>query len=138
MKVMLDTNILVSMIFFPSSITKSFSQILFQYYQVALCDYVIEELYLVTKRKFPQKLHSLEHFFNELPFELVYTPKQLDLNNFPVVRDIKDSPILATALLHNIEIFITGDKDFHVLQISSPKILSMTDFILFHHSTISY
>ena len=38
----------------------------------------------------------------ELPFELVYTPKELDLNEFPEMRDVKDSPILATAIMEGI------------------------------------
>ncbi len=36
----------------------------------------------------------------ELPFELVYTPKLLDLEEFPEIRDTKDSPILATAIMY--------------------------------------
>ena len=51
----------------------------------------------------------------ELPFELVYTPKELDLNEFPEMRDVKDSPILATAIMEGIDVFLTGDKDFLVL-----------------------
>ena len=48
----------------------------------------------------------------ELPFELVYTPKELDLNEFPEMRDVKDSPILATTIMEGIDVFLTGDKDF--------------------------
>lgn len=93
---MLDTNILVSMIFFPSVITRKLAEQLSFYHRIILCDYVIEELRLVTERKFPAKI---------------------------------DSPILATALMENIDVFITGDKDFHVLDIEEPEILTITDFL---------
>lgn len=33
---------------------------------------------------------------------------------FPEMRDIKDSPILATAIMEGIDMFITDDKDFLV------------------------
>ena len=59
---MLDTNILVSIIFFPSDITKQLTKQLAIYHKIILCDYVIEELRLVTQRKFPKKINSLNQF----------------------------------------------------------------------------
>lgn len=129
MRVMLDTNIFISMIFFPSVQTKDFAERLTNDHEIVICDYVIEELRLVTERKFFSKRKFLDNFFFELPFELVYTPKVLNLNKFPEIRDIKDLPILATAILENIDIFVTGDKDFLVLDVDIPKILTMTEFL---------
>lgn len=125
---MLDTNILVSMIFFPSEDTRAFARNLSENHHIVLCDYVIEELRLVTERKFPHKMKFLNQFFRELPFDMVYTPRNLKLDEFPKVRDIKDSPILATAMLEEIDVFVTGDKDFLVLDVANPKILTMTEF----------
>ena len=45
------------------------------------------------------------------------------------MRDRKDSPILATAILEDVDLFITGDRDFLVLDIQNPKILTMTEFL---------
>lgn len=129
MRVMLDTNIFISMIFFPSGQTREFAKRLTDSHQIVVCDYVIEELRLVTDRKFPTKKKFLDDFFLELPFELVYTPKVLDLNEFPEMRDIKDSPILATAILENIDFFVTGDKDFLVLDVDFPEIVTMAEFL---------
>ena len=98
-------------------------------YEIVVCDYVIEELRLVTERKFPAKRKFLERFFMELPFELVYTPKVLDLNEFPEMRDRKDTPILATALMEGIEVLVTGDKDFTVLEVEMPEILTISEFL---------
>ncbi len=129
MRVMLDTNIFISMIFFPSAQTREMAKRLTDNHQIVICDYVIEELRLVTDRKFPAKRKFLERFFLELPFELVYTPKSLNLNEFPEMRDTKDSPILATAIMEGIDIFVTGDKDFLVLDVDIPEIITMTDFL---------
>ena len=129
MKVMLDTNIFISMIFFPSVQTKELAKKLTDNHQIVVCDYVIEELRLVTDRKFPAKKRYLDRFFMELPFELVYTPKALNLSGFPEMRDAKDSPILATAIMEGIDVFVTGDKDFLVLDVEMPEIVTMADFV---------
>lgn len=129
MRVMLDTNIFVSMIFFPSTQTRELARRLAENYQIVVCDYVIEELRLVTERKFPAKRKYLDRFFMELPFELVYTPKTLDANEFPKMRDVKDTPILATALMEGVEVFVTGDRDFTELEIEMPEILTMVEFL---------
>ena len=129
MRVMLDTNIFISMIFFPSGQTRKLAKRLTESHQIVVCDYVIEELRLVVDRKFPDKRNAINRFFVELPFELVYTPKVLDQVGLPEMRDPKDSPILATAVMEDIDIFLTGDKDFLILEVDSPEILTMTDFL---------
>ena len=129
MRVMLDTNVFISMIFFPSDQTRELARRLTDEHQIIVCDYVIEELRLVTERKFPAKKIFLERFFTELPFELVYTPKTLDMDELLIIRDPEDSPILATAILENVDVLITGDKDFLVLDMEMPDIVNMTEFI---------
>lgn len=126
---MLDTNVFVSMIFFPSAQTRELARRLTDNYQIVVCDYVIEELRLVTDRKFPIKRKCLDSFFLELPFELVYTPKELDLTEFPQMRDTKNSPILATAIMEGIDIFVTGDKDFLILDVDIPEMVTITEFL---------
>ena len=126
---MLDTNILISIIFFPSGVTREFTGRGGLGNRIVLCDYVIEELRLVVDRKFPGRKKILEQFFYELPFELVYTPKDLNLEDFPAVRDSKDTPILATAILENIDILVTGDKDLRVVETEYPEIMTMSEFI---------
>lgn len=75
------------------------------------------------------KRAALDQFFRELPFELVYTPKVLNLAEFPSARDAKDSLILATAILEDVDVFVTGDKDFLVLDIEMPDIVTMAEFM---------
>jgi predicted nucleic acid-binding protein len=96
---------------------------------IVVCDYVIQELRLVTERKFLPRMPLLDRFFLELPFELVYTPKTIDMEEYPQMRDVKDYPILATAIIEDIDIFITGDKDFLVMDVETPEIMTMTEFL---------
>ena len=129
MRVMLDTNIFISMIFFPSAQTRALARRLTDSHRIVVCDYVVEELRLVTDRKFPAKRRALDRFFLELPFELVYTPKALGLDGFPKMRDTKDRPILATAIMEDIDVFVTGDKDVLVLGVDIPEIVTMKEFL---------
>ena len=43
MRVMLDTNVFISMIFFPSDQTRELARRLTDGHQIIVCDYVIEE-----------------------------------------------------------------------------------------------
>ena len=84
---------------------------------------------MVVERKFPNRKKILEQFFYELPFEMVYTPKELNTEEFPSVRDSKDFPILATAIMENVDVLVTGDKDLRVVEIEYPEIMTMSEFI---------
>ena len=61
MRIMLDTNILISIIFFPSGVTREFTRQVGLGNRIVLCDYVIEELRLVVDRKFPGRKKILEN-----------------------------------------------------------------------------
>ena len=130
LRVMLDTNILVSAIFFPSIQTRTLITEIICNHNLVLYDYVLEELRLVVERKFPAKSIALEHFFSALRFEMIYTSSDMHYTGIPSVRDNKDTPILATAILHDIDVFITGDKDFLVLDINKPQIMNMAEFLV--------
>ena len=50
--------------------------------------------------------------------------------NLFTIRDINDYPILYTAIIDNVDILITGDKDFLNIDIEKPEILTPTDFLI--------
>lgn len=129
MRVMIDTNVFISIIFFPSVQTKYLVRKLTESHQIVICDYVVEELQFVVNRKFPNKRKALDDFFLELPFELVYTPKEINFDKFPEMRDQKDTPILATAIIEGVDVLLTGDKDFLALDIKFPEILTINKFL---------
>ena len=47
----------------------------------------------------------------------------------PSVRDAKDEPVLASAIHADVDILITGDKDFSAVQIDRPVILTPAAFL---------
>ena len=83
MRIMTDTNIIISAFLFPNSLIRKLLEKIVVQDQLVLCSYIIEELYAVFKRKFPEEIDSLDFFLSELVFELVYTPKRINVSNYP-------------------------------------------------------
>jgi predicted nucleic acid-binding protein len=71
----------------------------------------------------------LEPFLRELPFELVYTPEEIDKSEYPDIRDIKDLPVLVSAIVEDVDILISGDADFAPLEPERPEILTPKEFV---------
>lgn len=128
MRIMTDTNILISAILFPNSIAKRVLEKILVEHQLVLCSYIIDEIHKVFESKFWDKIEIVEPFLLELSFELVYTPKRINPDKYPNIRDKNDLPILVSAILSDIDIFITGDKDFHAVDIEKPRIITLKDF----------
>ena len=45
------------------------------------------------------------------------------------IRDENDYIILHTAIIEDVDVFITGDKDFDDVAIDKPKIMNTTEFL---------
>lgn len=128
MRIMLDTNILISAFVFRSSQMSTVIIKITEKHKLVISSFVIEELTEVVKRKFPNKVMALDTFLTSLPYELVYTPKNIPSNLFEI-RDKKDYPVLYSAIIEDVDILITGDKDFKDLEIDKPVILTPAEFI---------
>ena len=94
---------------------------------LVLSSFVTDELMAVAERKFPQKKTVIDLFLTRLSYEYVYTPKVMKAGLFDI-RDINDYPVLYTAITENVDILITGDKDFTEVDIDKPKILTPAQF----------
>ena len=75
MRVMLDTNVLISAAVLSSRYILPLLDELAERHTIVLSTYVVDELKRVTKEKFPGKRANVEQFLRELPFELTYTPE---------------------------------------------------------------
>jgi len=82
----------------------------------------------VVKRKFPGKMRALELFLSEFSYELLLTPAVLP-QGLPSIRDANDLPILASAIMGDVDLLLTGDKDFDAVDVERPAILSPTKFM---------
>lgn len=129
MRIMLDTNVLISAILFRSENPSRLIEKVAEDYTLVLSTYVVEELKSVVYRKFPSKMKAIEKFLTALSYELEYSPKNYDDTPLFEIRDDKDYMVLHTAILADIDVLITGDKDFKGIDIKRPEILTPKEFL---------
>jgi len=129
MRIMLDTNILISAFVFKSIVMNNIIRLLGEQFSLVLCSFIIDELHNVVESKFPDKSDALEDFLRELPFEFIYSPKSLPEDLGFIIRDKDDEYVLYSAVLADVDILVTGDKDYYEVEIERPEILSPIDFI---------
>lgn len=128
MRIMLDTNILISVAIFNSERLKQMLMYICDKHTLVLSSYVIEELENVIARKFPNKFNDITKFLYKIPYELNYSPKEIIQDSSISIRDSKDLPILNSAIISDVDIFITGDKDFDDVNIEKPEIMTPSEF----------
>lgn len=97
-------------------------------HQLVLSSYIVDELKYVVRRKFPNKIGSVDTLLAKMNYEYVYTPDIVDDTLFEI-RDVKDYPVLYTAILEGVDIFVTGDRDFSDVDVENPKILTPAEFV---------
>ena len=124
MRVFVDTNVIISAMLFPNGKVAIVFSHLLEKHTVIISSYTKEECKEVFEKKFPEKLKQLEIFFDGINFEEFATPNKIDENKYPKIRDVKDLPVLVSAILSDSDILLTGDKDFEDLKIDKPLIFS--------------
>lgn len=129
MKVMLDTNIIISIVVLDSKLLKDLLLKVCDNYELVLSSVIIDELYEVVEKKFPSKTTFVNIFLKELNYVYFEMNKKDYYNTKIYMRDKNDIPILQSVLLSQTDIFITGDKDFFDLTLEKPVIISPSDFM---------
>jgi len=128
MRIMLDTNVLISALLFPGAKMDAMMNEIFTHHQLVLSSYVVDELKNVVKRKFPGKEIATNKLLMMMSFEYVYTPAKIESGLFDI-RDVKDYPVLYTAIIEDVDVLVTGDKDFTNIDIEKPEIMSPAQFM---------
>ncbi len=131
MRIMLDTNIIISAALFPNGkVASAFYKAVNPPFQPLVCDYVVDELHRKFREKFPERITEMEAFlYNALSYiRLVKTPEE-ETDVEKEIRDPKDRPILRAALNAHADLFLTGDKDFLESNITDPRIIGVGEFL---------
>jgi putative PIN family toxin of toxin-antitoxin system len=125
MKVLADTNILISALLWPHS--KPASALLYatRYHELVLSDRNIFELRDVLGRKAPHVLADVEVFLAKLAYDLVPAPE------YPqkLISDPKDQSILNAAIVADADIIISGDKHFLKLDMARPRVMTASQYL---------
>ena len=129
MRVMLDTNIIISIVIFDSQKLKNLLTDICKNHKLVLCSYIVDELNEVVEKKFPAKQEVLDNFLLKIPYEIEYTPKSIPDLKEVEMRDEKDKPILYSAITADVDVLITGDKDFDDVAVEKPELMSVAGFL---------
>jgi predicted nucleic acid-binding protein len=98
-------------------------------HHILLCRYVVDELRDVVERKFPVRAVDLDGFLRTFPFSVVPTPRDLKSGDYPPIRDEADLPVLASAIVAQADILVTGDADFSESAVASLAVMTPGEFI---------
>lgn len=129
MRISVDSNILLSAALFPNSKLAKRFELIAKSHELILPGIVLEEVAAVVSRKFPDSEPDVIDFIESLEYSKINRIFTQGESAAPSVRDEKDQAILEAVLLADVEYFITGDKDFLVLEISRPTVITIADFV---------
>jgi len=129
MRIMLDTNVLISVMIFPNPRMNSMMEYIFSQHELVLSTFILDELKFVIADKFPQKTSYVEMLLQKMSYELVEIPEKIDPSLFNI-RDESDAPVLYSAVKAGADILVTGDKDFAEVEYTHPEIMSPAAFLV--------
>ena len=129
MRIMVDSNIIISAALFPESVVGKVLFHIAKNHKLVLCQHILDELSNVFKKKFPKRKEYLTEFIKKLKYELIDINIK-DFKNYPKIRDKHDIPVLANAIEAKVTLLITGDNDFEGIEIETPKIIKPAKYML--------
>ena len=122
-KVMIDTNILISAIVFRGEALKILLRLAELNIDIYLSDYIEKEFVNKIKDKWPAESKLILDLYHELNYiVLKSSPKILC-----TLRDKKDEQVLSDAIYNQINFLLTGDKDFCDCDNELVKIVSISE-----------
>ncbi|MFA7205081.1 MAG: putative toxin-antitoxin system toxin component, PIN family [Saccharofermentanales bacterium] len=125
MRILIDTNILFSALLYPDSKPAIALLHVAENHEIVICDRNIGELRDILKRKAIKYLPDAEVLIAELPYELIPAVDHAER----LIRDAKDQPILNAAIIADVDMIITGDKDFLCMDIERPRCITAAKYL---------
>ncbi|WP_343246997.1 putative toxin-antitoxin system toxin component, PIN family [Diplocloster hominis] len=131
MRILIDTNILISAALNGNGTPyRAYLKAVTFPNHAIVCDQNIDELRRIFNRKFPNKIPLLERFLSLALTVLEVVPTPVFAEDAEVlIRDSKDRPILRAAIDANVDILLTGDKDFLESGVKHPRMLTAAQFL---------
>ena len=134
MKVFFDSNVLISAILSK----KGMPFLAIQKAGNNGCEMIVSELNIEevvnnVLAKFPEKKQVLDVFLEYLQYTATIVPVPKTATEIEKkIRDEDDRPILRAAIFANVDVIVTGDKDFLEADIEWPLIMSPAEFVSYY------
>jgi len=133
MKVLIDTNVLISAALNPNGkAAQAYFKATESPYESVICDYCIDEFKRIVRIKMLKHTTAFNAFLATalITAQIITAPP--DNERVPLesdIRDSKDQPIIRAAIRAKVDIILTGDKDFLESGIKKPKMVSPAEFL---------
>lgn len=125
MKVMLDTNVLVSAFVFGGKVWDVLNILFDTDCKIYVSEYVDAEFKRILNEKWSERADKIYSMYLSTDFVFCSSTSE----TFGILRDEKDIPVLSDAIYHGIDILLTGDKDFLESNLTAPMIISPQEFL---------
>jgi putative PIN family toxin of toxin-antitoxin system len=127
LKILVDTNILISALFYPASVPAKALFYAANIHTLVLTDYNIAELKRIAESKFKARKTDVNTFLNGLKY-ILFPVKETPQHKV-LISDPKDAPILNAAIAADVDIIISGDKHFLSVNLERPRIMTAADYL---------
>lgn len=125
MRIMLDTNILISAFVFGGRIWDMLNILFDMKFKLYVSEYVDVEFRETLNKKWSTRADKVYYMYRSTDFVFCSSTTE----TLGQLRDEKDIPVLSDAIYHNVDILLTGDKDFLEADIESPLIVSPSELL---------
>ncbi|MBR0281342.1 MAG: putative toxin-antitoxin system toxin component, PIN family [Oscillibacter sp.] len=122
MKILIDTNILISAIVFGGRPREFLIALKTNGHSLYVSAYIEEELKRIFSRKWPGRADALFQKYLSLGLTRLSSVRE----TYGALRDGNDIPILSDAVAYDMDVILTGDRDFLEAGLSHPKALSVS------------
>ena len=120
MRILIDTNVLISAFVFGGKAGKLLELLFCTEHVLLISDYVDSEFKAKLGQKWPNKADEIYSLYHALPFVFCQSSSEL----FGKPRDEKDIQVLSDAIFHKADIILSGDKDFLESELEKPQVFS--------------
>lgn len=129
MKIMLDTNVLISALIFGGKTGELLGRLFESNHTLYVSEYIDREFREKLESKWPGKAEKLYSLYRRM--DICFCKSIND--KLGTLRDEKDVPVLSDAIYHGIDVILSGDKDFLEAELEKPLIYSpamMLEYLL--------
>ena len=122
MKILIDTNVLISALVFRGRPRTLLIRLLEEEQELFVSSYIDQEFRRKLRQKWPDRMERILEVYEEIAFPILESTHETRGE----LRDANDIPILSDAIYHDIDIILTGDKDFLDAGLVRPKAMSVS------------
>ena len=129
MKIMLDTNVLISAFVFGGKAGELLGRLFGSGHVLYVSEYIDQEFKEKLESKWPRKAEKVYGLYRSLDIRFCKCTDE----RFGNLRDEKDIPVLSDAIYHGIDVILSGDKDFLEAGLEKPLVYSpamMLEYLL--------